>query len=205
MLTPLSEAETAEAEIVTLGQRSLTLWPAIIEQLKRPTGFQQSGSIILAHPEDRADLENFRSHVTRLPHHQNQLYNINHTQLAEIQPDLAERFNDGIFVQQEAWLTPPLLLRALAADTQTRNVQWQPECIVEKVLPGAVTANNQRWQFNWVIDCRGLGAKKDIPQLRGVRGEIILLHAPEVKIKHLVRLMHPATASTWYPAKTTTT
>ena len=42
-----------------------------------------------------------------------------------------------------------------------------------------------------VIDCRGLGAKVDIKNLRGVRGEVIWLEAPEVNITHLVRLMHP--------------
>jgi len=42
-----------------------------------------------------------------------------------------------------------------------------------------------------VIDCRGLGAKQQWNELRGVRGELIWLQAPEVNIKRLVRLMHP--------------
>ena len=40
-----------------------------------------------------------------------------------------------------------------------------------------------------VIDCRGLASgDKD---LRGVRGELLYLHAPEVTLKRLIRLMHP--------------
>ena len=46
-------------------------------------------------------------------------------------------------------------------------------------------------QFDHIIDCRGLAAPSDGQRLRGVRGELIWLHAPQVKLKHLVRLMHP--------------
>jgi glycine oxidase len=53
-------------------------------------------------------------------------------------------------------------------------------------------------EFDWVIDCRGLGAKESWKQvgdasknLRGVRGEVIRLHAPEVKLRRPTRLIHP--------------
>jgi glycine oxidase len=53
-------------------------------------------------------------------------------------------------------------------------------------------------QFDWVIDCRGLGAKNawknasiSSKDLRGVRGEVIRLHAPEVKLRRPTRLIHP--------------
>ena len=52
--------------------------------------------------------------------------------------------------------------------------------------------------FDWVIDCRGLGAKDSWKQagdgskdLRGVRGEVIRLYAPEVKLRRPTRLIHP--------------
>jgi len=48
-----------------------------------------------------------------------------------------------------------------------------------------------RHHFDWVVDTRGLGARKQQPGLRGVRGEILWLKAPDVKINRLVRLMHP--------------
>jgi glycine oxidase len=41
------------------------------------------------------------------------------------------------------------------------------------------------------LDCRGLGAKADWQQLRGVRGEVLRLHAPEVELLRPVRLVHP--------------
>jgi glycine oxidase len=42
-----------------------------------------------------------------------------------------------------------------------------------------------------VVDCRGMGARRDWPTLRGVRGEIVRLHAPEVELHCMLRLLHP--------------
>ncbi len=42
-----------------------------------------------------------------------------------------------------------------------------------------------------IVDCRGMGAKGDWPNLRGVRGEIVRFHAPELELHHMVRLLHP--------------
>jgi len=44
---------------------------------------------------------------------------------------------------------------------------------------------------NWLIDCRGLGGRPQWPGLRGVRGEVLRLHAPEVTISRPTRLLHP--------------
>ena len=46
--------------------------------------------------------------------------------------------------------------------------------------------------FNgWLFDCRGLGARGDWHALRGVRGEVIRIHAPEVTLTRPTRLLHP--------------
>ena len=42
-----------------------------------------------------------------------------------------------------------------------------------------------------VFDCRGFGAKKAYPQLRGVRGEVIWLQTSQVQLAHPIRLVHP--------------
>ena len=42
-----------------------------------------------------------------------------------------------------------------------------------------------------VIDCRGLAAKDDLPTLRGVRGERIVVKSREVNLSRPVRLLHP--------------
>ena len=42
-----------------------------------------------------------------------------------------------------------------------------------------------------IVDCRGMGAKGDLRNLRGVRGEIVRLQAPEIELNHMLRLLHP--------------
>ena len=48
----------------------------------------------------------------------------------------------------------------------------------------------------------GLGARQDWKDLRGVRGEVVRLYAPDVTLQRPTRLVHPATPSTWRPNKT---
>jgi len=42
-----------------------------------------------------------------------------------------------------------------------------------------------------VIDCRGLAARDAAPELRGVKGEMILIETDEVELARPVRLIHP--------------
>jgi glycine oxidase len=42
-----------------------------------------------------------------------------------------------------------------------------------------------------VVDCRGLAARSDLPNLRGVRGERIVVKSREVNLSRPVRLLHP--------------
>jgi glycine oxidase len=42
-----------------------------------------------------------------------------------------------------------------------------------------------------IIDCRGLAARGELPDLRGVRGERIILRTGEVALSRPVRLLHP--------------
>ena len=56
-------------------------------------------------------------------------------------------------------------------------------------------------QFDWLIDCRGSGAQSDwnrpseaaaaASRLRGVRGEVARVYAPEIRLNRPVRLLHP--------------
>ncbi len=42
-----------------------------------------------------------------------------------------------------------------------------------------------------VIDCRGLGARDTFPDLRGVKGEMIIVESDEIELSRPVRLIHP--------------
>ncbi len=64
------------------------------------------------------------------------------------------------------------------------NVTWHQEHKIEDV-------EALREEFDWVYDARGLGAQEDVKDLRGVRGEVFWLEAPEVKITRPTRMLHP--------------
>ena len=42
-----------------------------------------------------------------------------------------------------------------------------------------------------VVDCRGMGARGELADLRGVRGERVVLRTREIGFKRPVRLLHP--------------
>lgn len=90
----------------------------------------------------------------------------------------------------EGQLDTIALLTALQKQLLKSGVSWLEHTEVQSIEPDKVTTKNSSYECDWVFDCRGLGAKKNIP-LRAVRGELLWLHAPDVTIKNLTRLMHP--------------
>src|SRR5690606_931724 len=42
-----------------------------------------------------------------------------------------------------------------------------------------------------VVDCRGLAAREELPDLRGLRGERVVVRTREVRLSRPVRLLHP--------------
>ena len=196
MLTPFSEAETAEPLVVELGIKSQQLWPEIIKRLGAEVFYRQNGTLIIAHRQDAADFNRFLSSVqANIPDSPNQMSLINSQQLAELEPELGERFQQAAFAPDEAWLCACCVMPALANTLLEQRVSWHSSTDVLAVNPGEVEVKarmgSRSHPFDWVIDSRGLGAKTQLPALRGVRGEILWVRAPEVKINRLVRLMHP--------------
>jgi glycine oxidase len=41
------------------------------------------------------------------------------------------------------------------------------------------------------VDCRGLAARNELPDLRGVRGEMLVVRTRDVSLSRPVRLLHP--------------
>src|SRR6476646_8948939 len=84
MLAPYCEAEASEPVIVRLGLRSLDLWREHLPQ----TPF--NGSLVLAHPRDRADFERFAKMTTG---HKR----LDAASIRQLEPALEERFRDALF------------------------------------------------------------------------------------------------------------
>jgi glycine oxidase len=167
MLAPYCEGETAEPLVTRLGLRSLDLWREALPN----TSF--NGSLVLTHARDRADLERF----SRLSKGYERL---DGEAIAALEPDLAGRFSGGLFFAQEGHIDPRHVLSALHERLRTAGVPIEFNSTPEpRELDGTV------------IDCRGMAARDVFPDLRGVKGEIIMVETDEITLKRPVRLLHP--------------
>jgi len=167
MLAPYCEAEVSEPVIVRLGIRSLGLWREHFPE----TPF--NGSLVVAHARERADFERFArltSNYRRLDAHG----------VSEIEPSLEGRFREGLFYADEGHVEPRQILPQLHARIEAAGGQIKFNSEAE---PDAIDGI--------VIDCRGLAARETQRELRGVKGEIILIETDEVELSRPVRLIHP--------------
>lgn len=192
MLTPYCEVESAEMMVFELGMQSLALWQQIANELDNDIAYFQQGSLIVSHQQDMPDFHHFNQLVQQKlsPNHE-QFRHLNQAQLTLLEPELADRFQQATYLPEEAWLCPRRTMQALASQLIDQQVQWHENCKIEQVKAHTIRTSNQDFHFDTVIDCRGMGAKPQWDELRGVRGELIWLEAPGVNIKRLVRLMHP--------------
>lgn len=191
MLTPYCELESAEPDVYNMGMRALEIWPSLLKPLQSDLGFQQVGSLVVAHNSDRVDQQRFDALLERKLPQDEKFLKLNQVQLKEVEPELAENFRSATFLPKEGQVCSKCVMRSLADALLDKRIAWHSSTEVTELGQGYLVARKKRYEFDQVIDCRGLGAKADINNLRGVRGELIWLQAPEVKIKHLVRLMHP--------------
>lgn len=196
MLAPLAESAITEDNVVRMGIHSLPRWKQLIDELAKPVFFQQDGTLILWHRQDASDAERFASHLERNCDRNQVLskpIHLDTQSLLEIEPGVADRFTQGLYLPNEGQLDNRQILEALLAELSLMKVpcHWNQSADPEQL-------RNKEHGYDWVVDCRGLGAKDSWKQfgdnaknLRGVRGEVIRLHAPEVKLRRPTRLIHP--------------
>lgn len=186
MLAPLAELEEADDTIFRLGMRSLELWPLLLARLPSPVFFQRDGSLLLAHPSDLSLLRRVIMLIERKIGRRLALLSAPEVQALE--PDLPQ-FH-GIHLQEEGQIDTQGFLESAGSFLASR-------CTVRKVRVARTRAGEVAMddgtveRFDWVFDCRGIGGRREMPELRGVRGEIIRVHAPGVSIRRPIRLIHP--------------
>lgn len=123
------------------------------------------GTLVVALDRDRAELSRFaRRAQGHVP-----------VDSAALEPDLPPR--PGLFLEAEAHLDPRRALADLVADLARRGIAIEPRSGEPERIRGPV------------IDARGLAA--GLPGLRPVRGEMAVLHAPEITLTRPLRLLHP--------------
>lgn len=183
MLSPLAEQEHAEPDVVALGWRSLALWPDIAAALGQPDLVKTEGSLLLAHGSDLGAAQRVLARLSPVPEP------LERAALQRLEPVLAPDLK-AWWLPGEGQLLPRELLMALAE--QAPGVEWLWGRRAANVQPHRLDLDDgRRLDADLVIDTRGLGAKPNLPGLRGVRGEILWLHAPGVLLHRPVRLLHP--------------
>ena len=190
MIAPYCELEAAEQLITALGVESMGLWPDWMNHFAEPVYYKDGGSLVVAHPNDRIELERLRRRVTDNAPRPDIMRPVDVDGIRELEPELAEHFSSGLYFPFEQHMDNRGLVHAMGATLHRDGVQWMTRVEIDAVEPGRVIGP-ETWSFDWVFDCRGVGAREDIPDLRGVRGELLYLHAPEVNFARPVRIMHP--------------
>jgi len=163
MLAPFCEAETAEEPVTRLGQEAADWWARAGVEVAR------EGSLVVTLGRDRTELDRF---ARRTAGHQS----LSREALPEIEPQLDGRFDRALFFADEAHITPRDALGHLRDSLEAAGVAF-----VE-------TAPSRT---GLTVDCRGLAAQDVLTDLRGVKGEMAVLRAPDVVLNRPVRLLHP--------------
>jgi glycine oxidase len=135
-------------------------------------GLLTAGSLVVAAARDRAELERFARHTQG---HEN----LDAKGLQGLEPDLEGRFSSALFFAQEAHMPALDALVFMLAEAQRAGVE---------VLFGVAAAPDDA---DVIVDCRGLAARDVLPDLRGVRGERLIVRSREIALKRPVQLLHP--------------
>ncbi len=170
MLAPDCEAEAAPPEVRNEGRHGLNLWREAYPDLI----FR--GSLVLAAPRDAPDLEQFAKRTTGYT-------KIGGEEIGALEPVLSGRFASALFYADEAHMVTPDALASLLEAAKRAGAHVELGRQWESTGPAAAE--------DVVIDCRGLAARIELPNLRGVRGERLLIKTDEVHLSRPVRLLHP--------------
>ncbi|HET8695444.1 MAG TPA: FAD-dependent oxidoreductase [Aquabacterium sp.] len=200
MLSPLAELDAAEPDVAHRGWYSIERWEQIVQELRQTTHrqphFDRHGSLMVAHGSDLGAAQRVLSRIASgAKDWPAQPVTLAPEELRETEPAL-----HGSQGPLHAWLLPGEgaictvgTMKALCEAVP--QVQWEWGHRVSAVHAGWMATTNggqhtQERHFDWVIDVRGVGARPNSP-VRGVRGEVIWLHAPDVRLTRPIRLLHP--------------
>jgi glycine oxidase len=168
MIAPDCEAEAAPPLVRALGHEGLAHWARVYPDLIR------NGSLVVAAPRDRAELTRFARQAPGS-------VAVDHAALTALEPGLEGRFSAGLFYPDEAHMETPHALAFLLREVRSAGVDvcFGQSWTDDMDIPGLV------------VDCRGLGARVALPDLRGVRGERLVVRTNGVTLTRPLRLLHP--------------
>lgn len=167
MLAPWCERESAEEPVARLGAEAADWWQA------HAGGVIRRGSLVLALGRDQSEVKRFARRTERFEE-------VDAAGIEALEPDLAGRFRSGLHFADEAHLAPRDAISALVERLGAAGVPIRFGEEVKDAPRADVT-----------VDCRGLAARDALADLRGVKGEMLLLRCPQITLSRPVRLLHP--------------
>ena len=167
MIAPWCEAESSEPELVELGLFALRYWRETV-----PVA-QTHGSLLVAPARDLPELARF---ARATQEHEW----LDAGGIAALEPDLAGRFGRALFFRKEAHLDPRVATAELA-----RRLAAMPHVALRHGIEAEPDG------CDWIVDCRGHAARDRLPDLRGVKGEMLVLSTRDLAFSRPVQLLHP--------------
>jgi glycine oxidase len=168
MLAPWCERECAEPLIAQLGEQGVHWWR------KQFGNTERCGTLVVAHGRDQMELTRFAQRTERFEW-------LDADGVSALEPDLAGRFTKALYLADEAHLDPRAALRFLAG----RLVELGGRIRFGVDSPPEFSTDHP------IIDCTGLAARTALKDLRGVRGEMLILRSREIALRRPVRVLHP--------------
>jgi glycine oxidase len=172
MLAPWCERENADPLVGRLGEESIDWWT------ERFPGTLRNGTLVVAHGRDFAELSEFAGRADGYRH-------LNRQQIGALEPDLAERFHQALFFDEEAHLDPRDALPALVEHLSRRGSHVRFGVEADDAYVRELQAAGRA-----VVNCTGLAARSVLTDLRGVKGEMVLLKLREISLRRPVRVLH---------------
>ena len=168
MLGPYCETEAAAPVIRDLGLKAIARWRQTHPDTKL------NGTLVVTAPRDKGEVDRF----ARLTEGHEPAAAAT---IAKLEPDLAGRFDTGLFYPGEGHVVPGEAMHLLLQKAMRAGV----EIVFGNAWDGDAAGADR------IIDCRGLGAASELPDLRGVRGERFVVRTREIELQRPVRLLHP--------------
>ncbi|WP_353642657.1 glycine oxidase ThiO [Mesorhizobium sp. WSM2239] len=165
MLAPWCERESAEEAVLTLGRGAADWWDAAL-----PDHVSRNGTLVLAPARDAGEVDRFARRTSGFRQ-------LGSGEIAALEPDLAGRFGRGLLFTEEAHLDPRQALSALRDKLLGMGVRLEFGCRAVHAVSDIE------------VDCTGIADCR--PELRGVRGEMLVLKTREISLARPVRLLHP--------------
>lgn len=229
MLAPWCELVSADPRVADLGSESVGWWREHVADIV------MNGSLVLAHGRDVGELEQFSRRTQRFEC-------LDGAALSQLEPDLAGRFNKGLFFHEEGHLDPRSALAALVRRLDSLGVRVQYGTRSSAGRPNAAAPGNAgaagtvgadgaggadgaaranggagadgaaggngalggnraagagcaerapRAAPGWTINCTGLDARHTLRDLRGVKGEMLIVRLPHLSLSRPIRVLHP--------------